>query len=252
MLASTTPLPTLEDLRPQFRQRLQSMYSGEPQPGTDGPTQLDKPTRISQQVGMWIYQTYCRLSPKQSLEVGLAYGFSTIYILAAIDQIGAGRHISIDPFQTSSWHRVGAYQAKHLNMERSFELLQEFSATALARFAAQGTQFEFIFIDGSHRFDDVLVDFTLAADLCPVGGNIILDDMWMPSIQTLASWIRLDRKDFREVPTPFTAIVHFERIAKDDRNWDHFVPFCLESSTPPGRFLRRIKQRLRTAWQPGV
>lgn len=252
MSTAVASLPTLKDLRSKFRQRLESMYSGEPQPGIGGPVGLDDTTRISHQLGMWIYETYCRLSPQRSLEIGLAYGFSTIYILAAIDQVGAGYHISIDPFQTSSWHRVGAYQAKHLNMESSFELREEFPVTAFAQFATQQTQFDFIFVDGSHRFDDALMDFTLAASVCPIGGNIILDDMWMPSIQAVASWIRLDRKDFREVLTPFSEIAHFERVARDDRSWDHFVPFGSKPSTLRERLLRRIKHRLRKARQPGA
>jgi predicted O-methyltransferase YrrM len=194
MSTLVTPVLSLEDLRPAFRQRLKSMYSGELQPGNNGPVELDKLTRISEPQGMWIYETCRRLKPKGSLEIGLAYGFSTIYILAAIDQTGAGHHTALDPFQRSYWHGVGALQAKHFDMERSFEMLEEFSVTALASFATQKREFEFIYIDGNHRFDDALVDFTLAADVCPMGGHIVFDDTWMPSIQTVASWIRLDRR----------------------------------------------------------
>lgn len=46
-------------------------------------------------------------------------------------------------------------------------------------------KFDLIFIDGSHRFDDVLVDFTLAAELCPIGGSIVFDDAFMKSIWTV-------------------------------------------------------------------
>jgi predicted O-methyltransferase YrrM len=254
MSTLVTPVLSLEDLRPAFRQRLKSMYSGELQPGNNGPVELDKLTRISEPQGMWIYETCRRLKPKGSLEIGLAYGFSTIYILAAIDQTGAGHHTALDPFQRSYWHGVGALQAKHFDMERSFEMLEEFSVTALASFATQKREFEFIYIDGNHRFDDALVDFTLAADVCPMGGHIVFDDTWMPSIQTVASWIRLDRKDFREIPTPIGNIVQFERVGKDDRRWDHFVPFC-QTPTPDGfgkratfsrRIVRRVKRMLDT------
>ncbi len=244
-----TPVLALEDLRPAFRQRLKSMYSGELQVGNNGPVELDKLTRISEPQGMWIYETCRRLKPKRSLEIGLAYGFSTIYILAAINQAGAGHHTAVDPFQKDSWHGVGALQAKHLSMEPSFQMLEEFSVAALARFATQKDEFEFIYIDGNHRFDDVLVDFTLAAEVCPMGGNVILDDMWMPSVQTVVSWIRSNRKDFREISTPIDNIAHFERIGKDRRAWDHFVQFCTPDGATRQTFLstriaRRIKRML--------
>ena len=238
---------TLEDLGQGFRQRLKSMYAGEPQPGNNGEVELDKITRISEAQGMWIYETCLRLKPKRSLEIGLAYGFSTIYILAAIDRTGSGHHTALDPFQQDSWHGVGALQAKQLGMEPSFRMLEEFSVSALARFATQKDEFEFIYIDGNHRFDDVLVDFTLAAEVCPIGGNIILDDMWMPSIQTVVSWIRSNRKDFQEIPTPIGNIVQFERIGKDSRRWDNFVPFyppqdVLKQPTLSRRIARRLKR----------
>lgn len=250
MSTPVTPALSLESLRPVFRQRLKSMYSGELQPGNNGPAELDKITRISEPQGMWIYETFCRLKPKHSLEIGLAYGFSTIYILAAISQTGAGLHTALDPFQQESWSGVGALQAKHLGMESSFEMFEEFSVTALARFAAQQDRFELIYIDGNHRFDDVLVDFTLAAEVCPMGGNIILDDMWMPSIQTVASWIRSNRVDFREIPTPIENIAQFERVGNDRRAWDHFVPFArperTASAPPPlsARIARRFRRML--------
>jgi predicted O-methyltransferase YrrM len=241
------PVPSLEDLRPAFRQRLRSMYSGEPQPGNNGLVELDKITRISEPQGLWIYETCRRLKPKRSLEIGLAYGFSTIYILAAIDQTGKGHHTALDPFQKDSWHGVGALQAKHLGMEPSFRMLEEFSVAALARFATQKDEFEFIYIDGNHRFDDVLVDFTLAAEVCPMGGEIILDDMWMPSIQTVASWICSNREDFRKISTPIGNIVQFKRIGKDDRKWDHFVPFSPPPEVPVEQptLYRRIARRIR-------
>jgi predicted O-methyltransferase YrrM len=241
-----TPILSLEKLRPAFRQRLKSMYGGELQPGNNGPVELDKITRISESQGMWIYETCRRVKPKRSLEIGLAYGFSTIYILAAIDQTGHGHHTALDPIQNKWWHGVGALQAKHLGMVSSFQMLEEFSVAALARFATQRDEFEFIYIDGDHRFDSVLVDFTLSAEVCPMGGNVILDDMWMPSIQTVVSWIRSNRKDFREISTPIHNIAHFERIGKDGRNWDHFVQFCTpDSATRQTSLSTRIARRLK-------
>ncbi len=243
------PVFSLEDLGPLFRERLRSMYSAEPQPGNNGAVELDKITRISEPQGMWIYETCVKLKPKRSLEIGLAYGFSTVYILAAINRTGSGHHTALDPFQKDSWHGVGALQAKQLGMEPSFQMLEEFSVSALARFATQKDEFEFIYIDGNHRFDDVLVDFTLAAEVCPMRGNIILDDMWMPSIQAVVSWIRLNRKDFQEIPTPIENIVQFERIGNDIRRWDHFVPFqtrqeVLKQPTLASRVALRLKRVL--------
>ena len=56
--------------------------------------------------------------------------------------------------------------------------------------------FDIIVVDGRHLFDLALVDFTLSAELCSMGGYIILDDMWMRSVQRVVGFIRTNRKDF--------------------------------------------------------
>jgi predicted O-methyltransferase YrrM len=234
----------LERLRPPFSDRLASMYAGEPQVGNNGPVVLDHMTRISEPQGLWMFDTVLGLRPSRSLEVGLAYGFSTVYILAAMAQAGGGHHTALDPFQMTHWHGIGARQAQEVGMEQSFQLLQEYSFAALADFRSRQQMFEFIYIDGGHRFDEVLLDFTLAAQICPSGGHIILDDMWMPSVRTTVSWIRCNRRDFREVATPVANIAHFERVGDDDRAWDHYVRFetARARASLPTRIARRVKR----------
>ena len=110
-------------------------------------------------------------------------------------------------------------------MSDSFRIAEVKSATALVHFADRGEKFEVIFIDGNHRFDDALVDFTLSAELCPRGGCIILDDMWMPSIRRAVAFIRSNRNDFEELTTPVSNIAAFRRIGEDSREWHHYAEF---------------------------
>ena len=46
-----------------------------------------------------------------------------------------------------------------------------------------------------------------------MGGHIILEDMWLPSIQRDVAFIRENREDFTEVETP----------GADDREFKHFM-----------------------------
>lgn len=72
------------------------MYANEPQIGSDGKTHAMHPTtRISREQGMWIYNLCRSMKPKATLEIGMAYGFSTIYFLAAIRENGAGFHTAV-------------------------------------------------------------------------------------------------------------------------------------------------------------
>jgi predicted O-methyltransferase YrrM len=219
------PDEILPPLFPQpFRSALLSMYNGELQLGTnDGRHSLDGKTAIGPEQGMWLYDLCRKAKPKTTLEIGLAYGYSTVYFLAAVRENGVGYHSAIDPFQNSSWHGIGRRQPQNLGMSDSFRFIEEKSVSALVHFADRGETFEVIFIDGNHRFDDVILDFTLSADLCPMGGCIILDDMWMPSIRRAVTFIRSNRKDFEELKIPVSNIAAFRRIGKDMRAWNHYV-----------------------------
>jgi predicted O-methyltransferase YrrM len=224
-----TPAPAelLASLDDPYRTALVSMYDGRPQWGQDGfEHPLNPLARISPAQGMWIYQLCRQVRPSATLETGLAYGFSTIFFLAARQKNDLGNHTAIDPLQlhTPGWAGIGLEHGRRFGGEH-FQFLEETSATALARLAHEGRRFEVIFIDGSHLFDDVMLDFTLGALLCPPDGHIILDDTSMPAIQRAVSFVRTNRLDFVEVPTPAPNTAVFRRIGRDTRPWYHFVEF---------------------------
>jgi predicted O-methyltransferase YrrM len=215
----------LESLPEPFRGALLSMYSGQLQRGSDGELHaLDPYTRTAPKYGMWLYESCRRLKPRQTLEVGLAFGFSTVYFLAAVHENGSGLHAAIDPLQ-DYWHGIGLRHAENLGMAHAFRFYNEKSVSALVKLAADNQRFELIFIDGNHRFDDVLVDFTLSAEICPLGGYIVLDDVRLPSIRRVESFILNNRADFSKISTPLRGIVAFQRTGDDAREWRHHVDF---------------------------
>ena len=78
-------------------------------------------------------------------------------------------------------------------------------------------------MDGRHLFDFALTDFTVSGELCSMGGHIILEDMWLPSIQRVVAFIRENREDFTEVETPVANIAVFRRTGADDREFKRFM-----------------------------
>lgn len=208
------------------------MYAQAPQPGLGNKLwAIDDSTRISVAEGMTLY-SLCRSGEvRDTLEVGLAYGFSTYFLLAALDRNGGGTHVAIDPYQVGDWNEIGLTGARRLVAGSqslttdSFQWIEARSEIALAALQAQGRQFELTFIDGYHRFDDVLVDFTLAARMCPIGGAIVMHDMWLPSIAAVAEFLRGNRVDFTEIDTGCQNLLALRRVAPDERDWTHFEAF---------------------------
>jgi len=217
----------LDALPPKFADHLRSMYGDEPQQDENGKDHsMDAGTRISVSEGLWLYRFCTAEKARRTLEVGLAYGFSTIYFLAALHTNGRGRHSAIDPWARSGqWNGLGCAKAELLGMGEAFRFIEKKSSVALGALAESKERFDVIFVDGAHMFDSVLTDFTLAAPLCAQGGTIVLDDMWMPSVQKAVAFIRTNRADFFEIPTPIENISAFRKVGKDLRPWTHFENF---------------------------
>src|ERR1700722_13519469 len=226
-VASADPALALKTLDEPFRSALLSMYLNEPQLAAGGKLcDIDGRTRIPAADGVWMYEFYQRLRPTASLEIGMAYGFSTLFFLAALMKNGAGAHTTIDPFQFSFWHGVGMEKVRQVNGENVFRFIEDSDINAATDLTRDKKTFDFIFIDGNHRYDDVLVDFTLFAPLLNKGGYMIFDDLWMPSVRSALSFVQSNRQDFKQISSPPNIGV-FERIGDDVRSWEHFVPFTV-------------------------
>jgi len=226
----------LAALDPRLCTTLRSMYRGEAQPGTDGRLHTpDNITRISPSQGMWLYDLCLAVKPKHTLEIGMAYGYSTLYFLAAIARNQSGHHTAIDPFQNSYWHGIGlAHANDHLpaaGKDTSFRFIEDRAEHAATDLARTGSRFDLIFIDGNHCFDAVLVDFYLYAPLCAIGGRIVFDDLWMSSVQTAVAFLRTNRADFVELPVTESNVCVFQRVSGDLRQWDHFQEFAVARGT---------------------
>lgn len=128
-----------------------------------------------------------------SLEIGLAYGISAMYLCEALQEVGAAQHIVVDPFQHEEWKGVGLHNltlAGYGELVR-FEPLP--SAAALPRLVEEGVRIDFAFVDGWHTFDHALVEFFYIDMLLRTGGVVAFDDAGMPSIQKLCRFILTNR-----------------------------------------------------------
>ena len=237
---------------------LDYMYHSDKLTGTesDQPMCIDKSTRISVRQGATINSLMRAHSVKRSLEIGLGYGFSTVWMLDALRSQKDSLHIAIDPFEQSSWHGIGLVQVKRLGLEeRRFQWVEDYSIHALSDLIRNQAQFDFIYIDGNHRFDDVVVDFYLSDQVLRPGGLIALDDLWMQSIRTAANFIITNRA-YKLVLQPVDNMMVLKKEHGDNRDWLHFKSFKVaQSEGSPNRTLKRLlrsfglsRARLRSLW----
>jgi predicted O-methyltransferase YrrM len=163
-------------------------------------------SNISGAEGAFLQRVIRQVRPRRSIEVGFAYGVSTLYICEALVEVGADRHLAIDPYQFNvpaseqvcfsgftGWRGVGVENVRRAGYAQLVEHVAERSEVALPRMAGEGGRFEFAFIDGYHTFEAAFVDFFFIDRMVPVGGVIAFDDLSYPAVKKLVRFVILNR-----------------------------------------------------------
>ncbi len=142
---------------------------------------------VSQRDGEFLQKIVLDNKFKNTLEIGCAYGVSSLYICAASSQNEDYHHTIIDAFHRD-WKNIGILNLKRAGFN-SFELIEKLSELALPQLLEKNKKYDFAFIDGWHTFDHVMVDFFYVNRMLEVGGVIAFHDMDMPSQNKLFRYI---------------------------------------------------------------
>jgi predicted O-methyltransferase YrrM len=176
-----------------------------------------------------------------SIEVGFGMGSSAAIILGTRRLQGKPfSHFIFDPYglPDGSGQIVQSYlQARFPKAFRRVMKPSEIGLAALLDNHGPGTA-GLVFIDGGHRFENVMIDFVLADQLCSVGGFVVLDDAWFPAIETVVNYVRANRPDYAVAHLPVPNCSVLRKIGSDERTWDAFTPFQVPQRSnwtpPPG------------------
>jgi len=126
----------------------------------------------------------------RTLEIGLGYAISTLFICEGLLlNGGGGRHVAIDPFQDVNllsdrtlFGGAGVRTLQRAGVRSLVELYDEGSEIVLPRLLSAGRTFDFAFVDGSHRFENVFLDLIFCGRLLTEGATVFADDTHLPSV----------------------------------------------------------------------
>lgn len=135
---------------------------------------------------LFLQSIITQYKPKKTLEIGCAEGTSSLAICELIGK--DGQHTIIDPFQTTEWQSHGINNLKAAGFE-NFSLIEERSEIALPMLLKEGKTYDFIFVDGWHTFDHVMVEFFYINRMLPVGGVVVFDDTSLAGLNKLMRYI---------------------------------------------------------------
>jgi predicted O-methyltransferase YrrM len=142
-----------------------------------------------------LYDVVRETRASRAIEVGMAYGISTVCLADALRQTAgaAAHHIAVDPMQTTQWGGGALSQVARAGLSDVVELVELPSHIALPQLLARGERVQVGFIDGWHTFDHTLIDFFYIDQMLEPGGIIVLDDAGYPAIKAVARFILANR-----------------------------------------------------------
>lgn len=143
---------------------------------------------ISPEEGAFLHRLVRSSKALHSIEIGCAFGLSSLHICLALQDRPGASHTILDPFQTSAFDRAGVRLLERAGID-FFRLIEERSEFALPKLLESGRQFDFCFIDGLHTFDQTLLDFYYLNRMLKVGGILAIDDINHPAVNKAAKYI---------------------------------------------------------------
>lgn len=129
-------------------------------------------------------------SIKQTLEVGCAFGLSSLHICNALQGRSNVLHTIVDPFQISQWDGAGIRNLERAGVDY-FEWLEELSEIALPSLLEEREgRYDLVFVDGWHTLDHTLLDCFYATRLLRTGGYLVVDDIILPPVRRALNYVQ--------------------------------------------------------------
>jgi len=224
----------------------------------DGGDGIPLKDAISDEEGLFLQDLVREVDPTVTLEVGLAFGISALYICDALRVREGTRHIAIDPIQHEvgsvwgSWGGVGMANLRRAGFGDVVQLIEKSSHLALPELEMVGQEVDFAFIDGWHTFDFTLIDFFYIDRMLRAGGVVAFDDVNWPAVKKVCRFVATNRaysivgacggsswkrraaeRLLRMMPFHYSNVklgiggrcVAFRKEKHDDRLWNHFSKF---------------------------
>ena len=180
----------------------------------------DTYSAVKSEEAAFIYDFLKEKKLTKTLEIGFAFAKSASHIIAATNS----HHIACDPFQ-DHYKAMGLRNIEKLGLKDKLEFIPDFSHNVLPAFVKEKRKFDFIFIDGDHKFDGILVDFYYADLLLNANGYVLLHDTWMRSTRLVEKFIKTNRTDYKFVKTSLRNFSLFQKVGTDARNGMFFREF---------------------------
>ena len=147
-------------------------------------------SHTSKEQGLFLQEMFDIAAPSSSLEVGMAYGISSLFILQKHHEKGnmPGSHLIIEPYP---WEGIAEFNFRKANLSCYAQIEYAKSDEVLPKLYYNKHTIQFAYIDTTKLFDVVMQDIYFIDKILDVNGIIVMDDCgggW-PGIQKAARFL---------------------------------------------------------------
>lgn len=196
------------------------------------------PVGIQQPAADFLRDLVVREKAAAAVETGLGLGLSALAIAEGLlmgPRGGEARHVVLDPMP----HLVKGAGLRVLRDSGAGAIVEHQardSTVGLPALLESGERFDFAYVDGAHWFEYVFIDLFNALRLVRPGGLVVVDDHWMPAVQTALAFFHANHGARLELFDPAGPGARFVGVrapeAPVERAWDHFAPFPPDALPP--------------------
>jgi len=144
---------------------------------------------VPREDGELLYRLAKRRPGGTTLETGMGFGVSSMFMCLAHQENGGGKHYAIDPFERDHWEGIGELTVERAGLSAYLEFVPDYSYRALPRLLDQGVELDFAFLDGDHRFEGVFADWLYVDQMLKPGGLLMFHDIGMPATQKFLTFL---------------------------------------------------------------
>ncbi len=204
------------------------------------------PMAITEEQGNYLANIISVRKPNICVELGFRYGISSLWIQSAIHK--PATHIIIDPYHHIPYPPRRDIIDAHIKSQPGVVFEEEKnSQEKLAELSYEGINVDVAFIDASQWFDSVVTDMYFLTRILRKNGIIVIRNIWSKPVRKAVMYYlkNLPYTVVGSAPWQEWVIRHVPIIGelllrvlvrpidlcvlrlteKDNRTWDHYVPF---------------------------
>jgi predicted O-methyltransferase YrrM len=143
-----------------------------------------------------VIRSLMRDRPSRTLETGFAFGASCLTFTASHREnrsAPARQHVAIDPLQRTLFDGAGLLAVERSGLAGFLDFRGEPSALVLPQLVRDGEKFDLIYIDGSHFFEEILIDAYYCIRLLNEGGVMLFDDSTIGHVAKVVRFLRTNQ-----------------------------------------------------------